>query len=785
MNDASNLFQKLEFDKALELVCGFCCTEAGRARVRERAPLFSASHVRRESARTAEMRRFLAEVNPGWDPGAAADITARMEKLHTGRALEPNELLAFARLLELGEAIRKTRFDEDDFPLAAAFQSMFFVDPPLRRAIERAVDESGGLRDDASPELRRARKGIRRLEQAVPLRLKEWMEDDTNRDFLQSKLVTIRNGRFVVPIRSEMVSRQPWILQDKSASGATSYVEPLGILGDNNELANMRIQEKREVYRLLRHYTDELASRMVELEQTVDALGRLDALMGVALWCDHAGAIEPEITEGDRASVLGGRHPLLGDRAAPIDVELGGDVRALVITGPNAGGKTVSMKTIGLLQLLAQSGIHVPAERAALPVFKRIIAVIGDEQSIEMNLSSFSSHIAELRDAVELGGEGTLALIDEICAGTDPEEGSAIACGVLKWLIDRGAVTVVTSHMSRLKAFAAATPGAMNASMRFDDAAGRPSFVLETGLPGKSHAMETAAAVGLSRELLETAASYIDEGKRMTEKLLADLEDLKSVLSAERMELERERERLGRERRTAEKDRDARDEERRRLVAKACEDANKLLEETRSKCEDIFRRARESATLPARAAVKGDLGREEKKVGKIEKEHLPAGRRPDPSELKPDMWLQIRDTGEMGRYDSGPDRKGRVRLIVDGLPMLLPFDNVALPHKAPPAEKPPRPRDHERFVKEAVRRNAGELDLHGLRVREALELLEKELENSHLAGADRLRIVHGIGTGALMNAVREYLRDNVLVRRFESAVYTEGGIGVTIAYLAD
>ncbi|MFH1537380.1 MAG: Smr/MutS family protein [bacterium] len=785
MRNPDKSLHRLEFDRVIEAICGRCRTAAGQERVRETAPGRTVEWVRAELARTTQMRGFIEERRPGWDPGAAQDIPPALRKLQGGRTLEPEELLSFARLLELGESVRKTHVDEALYPTVAAFKSIFFVDPPFRRAILRAVDETGGLRDDASPELQRIRSKIRRLEREVPRRLKRWMEIESHDEFLQSKLVTIRNGRFVVPVRVEFLSRSSWILQDRSGSGATAYVEPLEVLQENNELANLRIQEKREIYRLLRHYTDELFARLVDLEASVDALGRLDALMAKAEWCAQVDAVAPEIAGGDAIEIVGGRHPLLGDSVVPVDVEAGGDVRALVITGPNAGGKTVCMKTVGLFQCLAQAGLQVPAEAGTrLPVFKRIITVLGDEQSIERNLSSFASHLTELREAVEESGEGALVLIDEICSGTDPEEGSALACGVVEWLIGCGAVSVVTSHMSRLKAFAAATPGALNASMRFDEGAGRPIFTLNAGTPGKSYALEIAGRLGLPRKLIDAAVKLLGEGKRMTEKLLSDLEALRSVLSAEKTAIEKEKEKVGRDRAVAEKQRREVEEGRRRLVADACEEANELLEETRKKCEDIFRRAHEAATLPQRASVKGEIKEEKKKVSEVEKKQLPPARPLRPGELKPDMWVRLIDTGEMGQYDSGPDRRGNVRLIIGGLPMVVSLDNVALPDRPAPAEKHKR-RDHERFIRAAMEESTGEIDLHGLRVKEALEVLEKKIETLHLAGADRLRVVHGIGTGALMKAVQEYLGEHVLVKRFEPGMVTEGGIGVTVAYLSD
>jgi DNA mismatch repair protein MutS2 len=562
-------------------------------------------------------------------------------------------------------------------------------------------------------------------------------------------------------------------------------VEPLELISENNELTNERLAVKAEVSKVLRELTSALAEKFTEIDESLEALGELDYLLARGRLSAEMRGIEPSIVEGDAARIHGGRHPLLGDNALPVDVELGGSIRTLVLTGPNAGGKSVTMKMLGLFQLMAQAGLHVPAEEGtSLPIFEKIFAVIGDEQSVEKNLSTFSSHLKEIKETLESAGLGSLVLIDEICSGTDPEEGSALACGILKELMSKGAVSLATSHQSGLKTFATATPGAENARMVFDERAGAPAFRVEIGAPGKSYAMEIARRAGLEEEVLTSAQGYLSNQARMAERLLAELEEMKSFLGMERESMRAERIRLESEKAEhaakLDKEREAVEER----MRKAYEEAERAVEETRRKCREILKEASEAKGLPGAARVKGELNEIKRVVA--EKKPAPTRRESqvDPESLASEKWYRLIDSGSPVRYLEGPDRRGRVKVMLGDFRMSVDLANLSeagdVSRRASVA-----PDDYTTHIINAKGRARNEIDIRGMRAAEAIETLENEISSLNMAGAAEAKIVHGIGTGALMKAVHEHLAVNPFVKRFEFCELRQGGMGATKIYLED
>ena len=398
----------------------------------------------------------------------------------------------------------------------------------------------------------------------------------------------------------------------------------------------------------------------------------------------------PEIRGGDEIHIEAGRHPLLIGDAVPVDVTLGGDTRALILTGPNAGGKTVALKMIGLFALMAQAGLHVPAgSGTALPVFSRVFAVIGDEQSIAQSLSTFTSHLYDIAAILERADRGALVLIDEICSGTDPAEGTALACSIIKRLMDAGAVCLATSHHGGLKTFASVTPGARNARVLFDEAASEPRYVVEIGAPGKSYALHIAARAGLPPALIEAARGYLDEQTVMAERLITDLEQLKGVLAMERSGMERKKQEIEEARRLAKQELSGAEKQRRELLAKAVDEADRLVERTRDKCRSLLDRARGSVSLPEQAAVKGEITQVQRKVRKAARRVAPRrGRTVTLRDLAPGARLLMRDTGDLVEFLDGPDRKGAVRVLLGGLAMTTHVRNLGVPESLPPP--PPR-----------------------------------------------------------------------------------------------
>lgn len=779
--------ERLEFDRVLDRLESCCGSAGGRALVDDLALEVHAAAVRERLALTSEARRFLDKRPPDWSFGDMPGVAPALERLSAGGMLEPRELHAVRRMLEFAATVRAAAPPASEFPTIADIATGLFTAPDVAARIARSVDASGAVLDAASPELARARRRIRKLEIEIPKILNAFVNDPARADVVQERIVTMRNGRFVVPVVAGRM-REGFVLQDRSASGASAFVEPLHVVESNNNLINERINERNEVLAVLQSLTELLFGYTAELGALSAELARLDFLIACGHLSGDMRANEPEITDGDAIVIKAGRHPLLTGDPVPVDIALGGDTRALVLSGPNAGGKTVALKMAGLFQLMAQAGLHVPADPGtALPVFPRVYAVIGDEQSIENSLSTFTSHLRDIARILDRAGRGALVLIDEICSGTDPQEGTALACSVLKNLMERGAVCMATSHHGGLKTFASVTPGARNARVLFDESSATPRYVVEIGLPGKSHALEIAARAGVPGHIIDGARSFRDAQSRMAEEMLAELEHIKGSVAVERAQIEAKKQELQKAAQRAEQKLTEAGEKQREILARAVAEAEKLIAETGERCRGILDKAHTAATLPEKAEVKGDITRERRKVQRAaHKTVKPTGRGITPADLNPEAPLILRDSGDRVEFVSGPDRKGNVRVMLGGLSMSIHVRSLGVsdtPQHAAPAFK--KSKDHDQYIDRARRAAKGVIDLHGMRVVEAFEVLERELLQHHLAGSAQCDICHGIGTGALMKAVHEYLDKHPLVRRFEPAPLSQGGIGVTIVFFKD
>lgn len=786
MNEAA--IDRLEFDKALDRLEGFCGSPGGRALVGEMTISLDAQQVRRRLGETSEARNFLEKQPPQWEFGALPDIAVIFKKIGAGALLEPAELHGVRMLLEFSQTVRDTSPDKTKYPTIAGIISGLFTAPDIAKEISKAVDAEGNVLDSASVELARARRRIRRLEQEIPGSLRTFANNPSNSEIMQERIVTVRNGRFVVPVRAERARGDRFVLQDRSASGSTSFVEPLQIVEQNNALVEERIAERNEILAILRRLTVRVEERADEIAPLGAALASLDLLLARGRLSVDMRGCEPAITGGDEIKICAGRHPLLEGNPVPIDISLGGGARALVLTGPNAGGKTVALKMVGLFQLMAQTGLHVPAlDGTTLPVFRDIFAVIGDEQSIERSLSTFTSHLRDISEIMSGAGARCLVLIDEICSGTDPQEGTALSCSILKRLMDRGAVCMATSHHGGLKTFAAITPGAQNARVLFDESRGEPRFIVEIGAPGKSHALEIALRAGIGADVIEGARGYLDAQTVMAEKMIAELEHLKGALAVERDALDREKKDIEADRKRAERELSEAEKQRNATLAKAMTEAETLIEQTRSRLRALLDRAHTAAELPQQAAIKGEMTKIREKVKTVaEKVSSRNGRAVKAGDLKPDAVLILRDTGQQVRLISGPDRKGKVKVLLGDMPMTTGLRNLGAPDgplKPAPIKKSLG--NYESYILDAKDRARASIDIRGLRALEAIEVLENEILTLNVAGQKQCLIIHGIGTGALIKAVHEHLSSNSYVTRFEPAPLNQGGIGATIIFLGD
>ena len=760
----------------------------GRELAEHIAPTTDLKDAERLQDETAAARA-LVRAQPSAGIGGAKDIRDALRRARLGGALEPEQLLGIADTVR---AAQKLFEDVRDYPPLAALAKLARPPRPLAEAIEHAISGTGEVLDRASPRLGGLRGELRAAQARLQQRLDGLLRGDLARA-LQEPIVTQRGGRYVVPVRSEMRSAVKGIIHDQSASGATVFIEPLEILEANNALREAELAEKNEVLRIL----DELSRRVEkdgdELDAIVSALARLDLALTKAQLADFLDAERPVLDADGRLDLVAARHPLLiaslrakesdstGADVVPIDVRLGSDFRALVITGPNTGGKTVTLKTIGLLVLMAACGLQIPAQRGSrVPIVKRIFADIGDEQSIAQSLSTFSSHLRNVVATLAEAQKGDLALLDELGAGTDPDEGAALAMAVLETLLERSVLVAATTHYPELKAFALNTPGVSNASVEFDAETLRPTYRVHVGLPGASNAFAIAQRLGLDGEVLDRAESHLSELHRSLERTLREAErkrtELASALDEARVASEDAR------RVTADAEREA---------AKVRDDAERAVRRAKAEADELLLQARRALRQAEQArdkAAKRNLV-DEAREALADAERSRDASRDEPRRTSRTIPIEIGapvlvdGVSEPGTL-LAVDDKGMAEVAAGPLRLRVPASSL---REAPAPDDRPVPSAGAAAVR--ALRAAGtpsvplQLDLRGARAEEALAVLDRYLNDAAIAGIDRLRIVHGKGTGALRTAVREMLASHPLVREQTPAAQNEGGEGATIVTL--
>ena len=787
--DASTL-RALEFDAIVEQLAGRTSFDPSRELALATVPVADAAHVGLLQDQTDEADQLLAD-QAQTSIGGARDIRAALERAGRGGRLTPAELLEVGETLDATDRFA-TRLKAWRGPHLSEVRELLDPAPELAARIARSVDESGEILDTASAELAATRKRLRTAQERVRERLNAMLRSSAMAGIIGEAIVTLRAGRYVIPIRAEAKGRVKGIVHDQSASGATLFVEPLTVVELNNKWTEASLAAAREEERILDELSGMVEGRVAPLRDSLSGLARADLWLARARLGTEMDGVRPTVAE-DAAELLSARHPLLGDSAVPIDVRLGDrfGYRALVVTGPNTGGKTVSLKTLGLLSLMHQAGLRVPAaDGARLPVFRRVMADIGDEQSIAQSLSTFSSHLRNVVRFVADAGPATLVLLDEVGAGTDPAEGSALAMAIVSRLLDAGAMVAATTHYAELKAFATEHPGVTNAAVEFDVSTLRPTYRLTIGLPGQEPGLRdrrSARPSGADPRRCARAdlgGARIDGGNACRD-CRGRAGPGGGAGSGER------RSRLGRRRARARPKRGRAGTSRGRQAPGRCPP---LRRRARRACrarggrpsprDDPPAKSHRRATWrertgrggpqpSGRPCAIGDGRRESRGRRGFAGVGSAASRRP--------LWT-VTNAGQhrTDRRDQRADRPGHAR--DRGGRLVVPADDVEV---VPEPISGPTPRDveAEELRRRAAQRVAPRLDLHGERVEAALERLNAYLDDALLAGLDEVVIVHGIGTGALRRAVREALAEHPRVRAIRGGRKDEGGDGATVAEL--
>lgn len=796
----SHALNVLEYREALDVVARLASSSLGAAAVRSLTPSADLGEIEPELAVVGEMMRFLAR-DEGWALPAVPDVMEPLKKLRVeGSVLDGRVLRDVGTLVASARVVRRSLVPAAErFPTLGMLAGGLVQLEKEEAEIERVLDEKGEVRDGASPELYRVRREIKGMRSRIVERLTAFIGALPAHFQVPDASVTVREGRYVIPVRREGRGEVGGIVHDESGTGATLFVEPPVAVEMMNRLREAEAAESREVLRILRELTARLRPYQSELRGSLETLVRLDSIYARARYARRVDAGIPRMLPAgtEEYVVVRGFHPVLlarGERVVPFDLTMDRGERTLLISGPNTGGKTVLLKAVGLISLLAQSGVVPPvAEGSRLPVFREVFADIGDEQSIEASLSTFSAHLKNLREVLDGADWESLVLTDEIGSGTDPVEGGALAASILVELTRRSAFTVATTHLGQLKLLATDERGVVNASLQFDAERLQPTYRLVKGLPGRSYGLAIARRLGLPESVLQRAESLLPQGERDVARLLLDLEAKEQRLSSDTLALERrlaETQSLkeGLEERERELARREKDTERR-----SRQQARDLLLKARQEVEAAIREVREAADEAkldeaARAARRRVEEAAQRQRERAPREHrheakTPRQGRAAAPELEAGVRVRIESLGRTGTVVEVRDGKALVE--AGSLRLLLPRDDLsALPAGDQEAPRKPQSTGWGGGYASSGSDAHPEVDLRGLRVDELEMRLGKALDDAILAGLPTFRIIHGKGTGALRERVQELLKNDRRITVYRPGENYEGGTGVTVVEFA-
>ena len=792
---SNHLYQTLEFDKVLDDLASRTCSLPAADRLRRLSPFSDPELVRKCLQRVSELRTYM-DSGESFPMGAFHDIGEYLELAEVeGSYLEPTPLCRIHKILDLSRRIDLFfTNNQTDFPSLIEVGAPLAPNPSLAKEISKSIDlSSKEIRDQASSNLAGIRRQMGQAHERLRRDLNTLLEKLWRAGVLQERLITMRQGRWVLPVKETDRHRVKGVLHDQSASGATHFVEPLETLELNNRIRSLEADERHEIEKILRRLTDLVREHRHELEQNLEVLISLDCLHAMSLTSKALNQHEPAINTRGLLKIKGGRHPLLSLRqdaqspVVPLDVSIGDGFNTLVITGPNAGGKTVALKTVGLLALMVSCGLHVPADAdSEIPTFNRIFAHVGDAQSIEKDLSTFSAHVKGIKGIVDEAAAGDFVLIDEIGTGTDPQEGAALAMAVLEVLTNRGILTVVTTHQGTLKAFAHQTPGMANGSMAFDSKTLMPTYRFRPDIPGSSYAFEIAQRMGLGETIIERSASLMGSQARRLEDLISELQD--SIEQNERLEEALKAQKLildGLAKRYKE-EHDRLTREAKQLRRRAAEEASAIIKQSNVAVEKAIQTIREQRASSQAIREAKALIREEKETLRRELEssspHEEYGHKGQIAGIvrAGDRVFWTRG-GVVATVLSDEDSAGHVVIASGSLKVRVPktdLSPVKDTAKVPPAVYSDVAIPSPDIV-------GTEIDVRGMKVDEALEAVDRFVNDALLAGLREVRIIHGVGTGTLRNSITPFLKQHPLVEAVLPGGLHQKNLGETTVKIAE
>lgn len=780
----------LEYPKIIEQLCQYAGSPLGKELCKNLIPSTDIVEIEERQAETRDALSRIYQHGTVSFSGVT-DIGLSLKRLEVNACLGAGELLAIARILDTVLAVKQYGNNREEDAPADCLDPLFEELLPLEslcRDIKRCILSEDEIADDASANLKSIRRTIKQTNDKLHSQLMQIVSSQNNKTMLQDSLVTMRNGRYCIPVKQEYRGQFPGMIHDQSSSGSTVFIEPMSVVNLNNELKDLAGKEQQEIERILYSLSESASYEREALLQNLQVLKELDFIFARAAYAKSYLGTEPLFNENGQVHIKQGCHPLLDSKkVVPITISLGEEFSMLIITGPNTGGKTVSLKTVGLLTLMGQAGLHIPAfEGSKLAVFKNVFADIGDEQSIEMSLSTFSSHMTSIVNILEQADYDSLVLFDELGGGTDPIEGAALATSILNYLHERDIRCMATTHYSELKTYALSTPGIENASCEFDLTSLRPTYKLIIGIPGKSNAFSIAKKLGLSQTIIDEASTLLDGNSIDFESLLQDLEASKKTIEEEQALISSYRQEIETLKLQLQTKQEAIDSQRKEIIRKAKEEARDIVAEAKEVADATIRKYNQWERNPAKANAKNMEAERSRLRGRLNqldsqlatKTKTKKGRH-KPGDFHIGDAVHVFSFDANGTVSSLPDSKGNLVVQLGILRSTVSITDVEILDTPTTLNDKPIAKSKKMNLERAAHIHP-EINVIGKNVDEAVSLIDKYLDDAYMSHLTSVRIIHGKGTGALRAGIHNYLKKQRIVKDFHNAEFGQGDMGVTV-----
>lgn len=782
-----NTLNKLEFNQIKNILSNYCHTYLGKKLVCQLEPSFSKEEVSQKLAQTEEAIRLLYQNSVPYI-SEIADITISLKMLEQSSVLSLKSILEITNILKLAQSLKdyfqKDYIDESNYPILSKLFSCLYTNKNITDRIFACVIDENTLDDNASSTLQSIRKKQRRLEQDIRSRLNEMIHSSKYAKYVQENVVTIRNDRFVIPIKEEYRSQIKGFVHDVSNAGSTLFIEPISVFEMNNEINQLKLEEEIEIEKILQELSNLFVPYVAELKLDCEIIGFLDFIFAKATYAKNLDACIPILNDKKEIHLKNARHPLLdSNKVVPITLSLGDNFSTLLITGPNTGGKTVTLKTVGLLTCMACSGLAIPAdEKSSIFVFDHIFADIGDDQSISDSLSTFSSHLLNIINIVKIATNNSLILVDELGSGTDPVEGANLAISILEYFHQKGALTIATTHYPELKKYALLHDDFENASVSFDLATLSPTYQLLVGIPGKSNAFEISKRLGLCDEIIENAKSRMSFDDVRIEDLLKNIYEDKEKIEKEKLEISASLEEISTIKQNLKEKEKILQEQEKELLNTAKQNARNLLLDAKEEVTEILKQAKNTGSKRELEQLRSNLNNEIKSLS------------PSTSSILSNASLSLEEAtlntkvfvpslNQEGVIVSSPSRSNEVQVQIGNIKMNLPISALEK-SKISNSSKKNKKENFGSYTSISKSRTVKtEINVIGYNVEEAVFVIDKFLDDCSLAKLQTVRIIHGKGTGKLRNGIHTFLKTNPHVKSFRLGSYGEGEMGVTVVEL--